>query len=456
MASGTTAAILVEPEIPANNSEVAGTSQTELAWRAVQSQSQYVRRPTRGVQLKKETFATLAVNGNEAFKLRNSSAPTADQVHFTSNFLLQSVHESRQEKFQPISTFGATYGFFFGEQPRFVNCQAILLNTADFQWEAEWWANYDQYLRGTRLVDRGVNVTLTYEDVMLEGYLISADVSKGEPNTWVANLSFSMWVIQVHYLIGADVGANKIASIHTAITPTEWDAFDYDVAGAPTMLDEVRSRNLTKLSESSGSGLIGAIRNSLAAVDSFVGQVGNAIDGALDWLYGRNMVIPAGFAGSERSSGAPSFAGGGGVLTLPLGDKFSGSVTIKAPVRVASVAKAKNNFYDDNPDEYPRRWTAGVQHLVAAAADRLTKAETDPAVVFAETVYSEFGIDVTNDEGQHTSEVLRALGKATYAAISYAATGATAQDAAALAATATSSDYLSAVGEQAAAEALFR
>ena len=413
---------------------------------------QFVRRPMRGIQLKREVFAVLSVAG---VALKNSSAQKRNLVGFTSNFLLQAVQEARQEKFQPVTTFGAPYGFFFGEQPRMVTCQAVLLNTADFQWEAEWWENYDQYLRGTRLVDRGLRVSLTYEDVLLEGYLVQASTSKSEPNPWAVNLTFTMWVVGVTYLV--DVGATSIDAFHdesSGASASEFDEFDSDNATGPTMSEEVRARNIQALSSTSGIGLIGAVRNAVSTVNSFTDKVGSAVDSALDWLYGRNLVIPAGLAGSERVAGSAAFAeGNGAVLLSTAGGVLSvseGSITVRAPVRVSATVAPKGNFYDDNVDEYPTRY-ASVVKPTGAQEPRDT---IDPAVAFAEAMFRNFGIDVSNDSGQKTSEVMRALGRSTFAALSYAASGASAQDAAALVATASNSGFVAAAAEQAALEAL--
>ena len=414
---------------------------------------QFVRRPTRGIQLKREVFAVLSVSGAT---LKNSSAQKGMPVYFTSNFFLQSIQETRQERFQPVTTFGAPYGFFFGEQPRMVTCQATLLNTADFQWAAEWWENYDQHLRGTRLADRGTKVTLTYEDVLIEGYLISASTSQGEPNPWAVNLTFTMWVTGVIYLI--DVGGTSVDPFHSSggrSSPSEFDEFEADTVQGPSMLEEVRARNIKALAESSGTGLIGAVRSAIDGFNDFTDKVGNAIDSAIDWLYGRNMVIPAGFAGSERIAGSAVFAeGAGAVLLSTAGGKLtvaSGSLTLRAPVRVAPVVVAKGNFYDDNVDEYPTRYAS----VVKTGPEPLPPGDVpDPSIAFAEAMFRNFGIDVSNDTGQKTSEVMQALGRSTFAVLSYAAAGGSAQDAAALLATASSGDFIGASAEQAAGEAL--
>jgi hypothetical protein len=377
----------------------------------------------RGIQVKSETFATLALS-TSAFDLKNSSAPSTG-ASFTSNFLLQSVSEQRQEKFQTVPTFGATYGFFYGEQPRIVAFQAILLNTADFQWEAEWWENYDQFLRGTRLVDRGMTVTLTYEDVALEGYLIGASVTKQEPNPWIANLSFTMWVTRVTYL-SSPVGAGYIHPDHLRSGQTQYDEFESSegLGSAPSMLAEVRARNVASLAAGEATGLLGALSNAANAVQGFSDKVGNAVDNALDWLYGRNMVIPVGFATSDDRPGAAMMADGSGTVLLPNG-LTAGTATIRSPVRVAPLVQVSGpfNFYDHNVDEYPARFQAGVQLV-----DTVQEETADPAIAFAEEMYRNFGIDVSNEEGQQTSDVMQALGRATFAALSYTASVLSAQD----------------------------
>lgn len=416
-----------------------------------------VRRPLRGIQVKREVFATLSVQGDRSLTLRNSSAAPNTPTYFTSNFFLQSVQETRSEKFQTVTTFGAPYGFFFGEQPRMVSFGAILLNTADFQWEAEWWENYDQTLRGTRLVDRGVRAALAYEDVVIEGYIVQASTAKSEPNPWAVNLNFTMWVTGVLSLI--DVGAPKVDPFHEADSTARANEFiDLDAdstAQGPTMMEEVRARNIAKLTEGD-VGLLGALRGVVDDVSNFVGKVGAAVDSVVDWLYGRNMVIPAGFAGSERIAGSAMFAEGAGAVIFSIkGDQISVSagVTVRAPVRVASVVEKKGNFFEDNVDEYPTRWASGLRISNTSETFRKT-GDDDPSIVFAEEMFKGFGIDVLNDTGQHTSAVMQALGRSTFAALSYAASGASAQDAAALAGTATSADYVSASAEQAALEAL--
>lgn len=412
----------------------------------------YVRRPLRGIQLKKDVFAVLTVSGDAV--LANSSARSGTNVAFTSNFLLQSVQESRAEKFQQVTTFGAAYGFFFGEQPRMVTCQAILLNTADFQWEAEWWTNYDEHMRGTRLVDKGARVSLTYEDVLVEGYMVAASTSKGEPNPWVVNLTFTLWVTGVTYLITP--GEDHVDEFHSkGNAGGEWAEFDQDgTLDGPSMTEQVRSLNIQALSAGSGVGLVGAILNDitsgLAAFNSYVGAAGAMIGNATDWLYGRTLVVPAGFAGSEQNAGFATFASGSGSAVFTLsGDQVSitqGSITVRAPVRVGSQVPPKGNFYDDNVDEYPsRQSTLPAQTL-------LPPNPADPSQAYAEAMFANFGVDVLASTNPVDGEILRQM-----VGLSFAATALTidvAADAASLIFASSSKGKVSAAQDQAAGQAL--
>ena len=165
------------------------------------------RRPTNGMTLSADTPASLSVRttlGTANTQIRNSSVKGSSgyaNSWFTTNFLLQSVTTSRNEKFQEIETFGPTYGFFFGERPTIINAQALLLTTPDFPWVVEWWWNYSHALSGTRLTESNSRVYLEYNDMILEGYIINCQVVEAADQPNSANLTFGMWVTQIDYKI---------------------------------------------------------------------------------------------------------------------------------------------------------------------------------------------------------------------------------------------------------------
>jgi hypothetical protein len=161
-----------------------------------------VRRPTRGIQLKDDTYATLKVLKGDGVEIplvnagsRHGSMDGEKMVSAaTSNFLIQSVTEERMEKQQVVETFGESFIFFFGERPRILNIQGVLLNTFDFNWEAEWWYNYDNYLRGTKCVENDARVFLTYDDTLVSGYIISTSSGKNAQEKNHVGFMFQLFV----------------------------------------------------------------------------------------------------------------------------------------------------------------------------------------------------------------------------------------------------------------------
>lgn len=140
-----------------------------------------VRRPLYGISTKKDRFAFLAVyqvsptGQTRAISLLDSSAP-GGHSKANHNFLLQSVQESRQERAQIVETFGDHFVFFYGEKPILLQCGGVLINTRDFNWKNEWLRNYDQYLRGTKCVEYQARIYMGFDDVLVEGYLLSTGV----------------------------------------------------------------------------------------------------------------------------------------------------------------------------------------------------------------------------------------------------------------------------------------
>ena len=152
-----------------------------------------VRRPTMGMALKEEAHAYITVRrSNGEFIMLNNMLGDFDpetrnergkERHYTDFTLLQ-IQESHDEKFSPQETFGEDFAFFSGERPSFLSCAGVLVNTADFRWRSLWWSNYSNYLRGTRCVENRTRVYLSWNDVMVEGYIIRASSTDQamEPN----------------------------------------------------------------------------------------------------------------------------------------------------------------------------------------------------------------------------------------------------------------------------------
>lgn len=173
-----------------------------------------VRRPLRGIQVKENTYGILRVltASGDPIPLFDSSAAAEDvgsdgigRSPMYANFLITGISEQRAEKQQIIQTFGEDYVYFFGEQPRFLSVQGALINTKDFNWKSEFWTNYDQYLRGTKLVERNARLYFYFDDIVVEGYMIAADTAARGDLPHLLNLNFSLFI--TNYAILSTVGS---------------------------------------------------------------------------------------------------------------------------------------------------------------------------------------------------------------------------------------------------------
>ena len=175
-------------------SQVAG-SLAGLGGRYGAGKSNNARRPVRGLEIKDDTYSMIKVidaAGNQV-PLFDAGGEGGRSTQY-SNFLLQTVREVRMEKQQIVETFGDPYIFFFGEQPRFLDVTGVLLNSLDFNWLNEWWYNYDNYLRGTKLTEMGARLYMFYDDTIVEGYMLMASSGMSSTDPLFAQLTFRLFV----------------------------------------------------------------------------------------------------------------------------------------------------------------------------------------------------------------------------------------------------------------------
>lgn len=263
-----------------------------------------VRRPFRGLELKKDTYATIKVIDalGTPVPFTDSSAPprevegedAVDDVMASnigqsleySNFILQGVQEQRVEKQQIVETFGEDYIFFFGERPRIYNFTAILLNTRNFNWKSEWWKNYEDVLRGTRLLERNARMYIYFDDIVIEGYMLTAQAMASVEDPYKLPLSFQVFC--TNYSIIGDVGSiftprydSALAERSPTPSPTTAAPDDQDVAASDA------------LSSTAGAGSLGGF---LADAARFANDasftVQRALEDAKNTFYGRSLAFP--------------------------------------------------------------------------------------------------------------------------------------------------------------------
>jgi len=208
----------------------------------------------RGIEVKEDTYAIIKVIQADGTELALFDAGSPDGLTSSgyANFLLQSVQEARMEKHQIVETFGDAYIFFFGENPRFLDVQAVLLNTHDFNWRAEWWQNYHEYLRGTKLAELGARIYLFYDDIVIEGYMMQAVAQDTSQEPYTVALSFKLFITNYSNISFVQPPENALYPIRSSVQlPEEIDltsgtaAHEIQYAARTTLLDRIPGETIT-------------------------------------------------------------------------------------------------------------------------------------------------------------------------------------------------------------------
>lgn len=145
------------------------------------------------------SFAAYAngINAKDPVKanLRLSPGPPTGSF-ILSDFFLTSATEATREKVQFIQTFGADFMFAYGRTPLMYSFSGVVYNTKDKQWRNNLRTHYDNSLRATQLVRNKQIAILTFEDVVVHGYLLNLDMNVTSQNPHAVPFSFSMYIVQ--------------------------------------------------------------------------------------------------------------------------------------------------------------------------------------------------------------------------------------------------------------------
>ncbi len=110
------------------------------------------------------------------------------------DWILQSVHESRVEKTQVVETFGDSYFYVFGQRPRSIAFSGLLMNTQDYNWRSIFWENWDQFFRATKLVEKGAMLYIHWDDIIVAGYPVNAMCNEVADSPNAMRFSFNLFV----------------------------------------------------------------------------------------------------------------------------------------------------------------------------------------------------------------------------------------------------------------------
>jgi hypothetical protein len=308
-----------------------------------------VRRPVRGITLKEDSFATLRVvtGDGKHILLTDAGGKKGSQSHrqtqVYSNFLLQQVGEERMEKQQILETFGEPYIFLFGERARVMTFAGVLLNTFDFNWEAEWWENYEKYLRGTRCIENDARVFLSFDQTLVSGYIIGASSSKNtqEPNH--VNFQFTMFL--TGYTNFSDIGNGTAVPLRSRERAQKINGLRTDEAQA--IVDaEFTVQGPKELQ--SGQVITGRVVDGKVQPQSLVEGLTAGISTVVNTWNRAQVVVNS--AARQLSNLAK-----GDILRVPFG--FAGAMAydavdvVRDPI-VTSYGVVKYGEFNENTDEY--------------------------------------------------------------------------------------------------------
>ena len=333
-----------------------------------------VRRPLRGIEIKEDTYAVIrvALASGEFLPVIDAAGEvvvTRDNKSYTTqytNFLVQQVVEERSEKQQIVETFGDSYIFFFGESPRIVQVSGVLLNTADFNWRAEWWDNYERYFRGTRLVEYGARLYLIYDDILIEGYMISAQAQDTAQTPYVVPLQFQLFV----------TGYTNVSAIGDPNYPQPAGDIDYRLPASYTDVlaqhEAERARSLQReisidaVRRANQEAYLGSGRLLTSAIQQ--GLLGG--DPSISGFLARSRGALEGVRRTDPGSTRPA-AGGSSLFKA---SPFDGSTTSTGVQMKESPfeGRALRGRFSDNTDEFLGNDTPSAEALASplSMADR--------------------------------------------------------------------------------------
>lgn len=218
-----------------------------------------------------------------------------------SNFLIQSIQDTRQEKYQIMETFGVPYLYLFGARPIMLAITGIVLNSLNFQWRSEFLANYESLFRGTRLAERGARLILTWDDQWVEGYVLNLSVAEEPANP--ALLQFQMQIFVTQSQATSPVGDRTFPTpFTTSIDTLLWQNDQAARANLSNPLipasEALLAANLNAKITKGEAGALGGLLKLTAKAVEYVDLASKVVDNAkrsfMTLLAGSRTVTPKG------------------------------------------------------------------------------------------------------------------------------------------------------------------
>lgn len=146
----------------------------------------------------------------------------------STDFILEDAQEQMAEKFQLQETFGDFNVFFFGRRAEIFTYSGTLVNAGkDLAWRNNFLYNYENYLRGTKCAELKARAYLLYDDVVREGFILSAAVSQNSTVEAAVKFTFTLLVTGKRILTAAPENVAKSDFVEVtdvkSITPEDFE-----------------------------------------------------------------------------------------------------------------------------------------------------------------------------------------------------------------------------------------
>lgn len=191
-----------------------------------------IRRPYMGIQAQEERFTTIVVVTKDGQKLDLLDLHSLSQTGRTknySNFIVQQVQRVSQEKIQIQETWGEEWLLTYGKKPVVLSISGILVSAKNFPWEAEFWFNYENVLRSTRLAELGARIFMEVDNQYYSGYMVNAQATRHFEVQNQVPFSFNLYATNIGYFDTA-LEDGKLLNL----SPNSTDAFNIRTELKPT------------------------------------------------------------------------------------------------------------------------------------------------------------------------------------------------------------------------------
>jgi hypothetical protein len=122
-------------------------------------------------------------------------------------FSLQAIAEADEERYQLHETFASEVLFVFGRRPRIWTFQGIVLNGRDvdgMNFTTQLLQDYEDYYRGTKSIELRAKTFILYEDVIVQGTLLSMTAARNSQVPGAVNVTLTMVVAERAFIGGVD------------------------------------------------------------------------------------------------------------------------------------------------------------------------------------------------------------------------------------------------------------